>query len=793
MVVWKILREERRSKQGKIKEGIPSPRKPGIDLLKPCQQKLNDDSSSVSEADITRARNLRENNTDLIRVVHIEDSSNTEHLRQDSDCSEGESQTIDTGLGLEDKERKKEMTLDKFVSEKISEVAKEINSEKNIDAFRGNSYKGDLLTSQTQIRKGEGAFPVEVQGGAVKLKTGIIIQKQKTKCKPGDIKNGRPVEFVDSSDLPVGWSRIKYFYINGTNKALSINQTNYRSTAKGFYRYVIQTETGKKFYTQTNLDSHTEKQSFPPLNLKPNSKTHTNKNDINTIKDNLDNVAKLKTRRRKEKTICKPGDIKNGRPVEFVDSSDLPAGWSRIKYFYINDRLIIEGKGGHYRYFIQTETGKKFHSQTDLNFYYTKNEMQSFPPLKLRPNSQSLDINNTSKNHFEFWNSNTLVNTSGEERRDKSEEWPYNVHKEKNMETLSNSNHVKRFDEYDYSFKMPIIVDVSSLSHEKDMMHTDTKEPSISQEATVQKPSGALGLGVHQSEVLEVAESPSESPLYDTNIIDQPENMNADKNNELPTLTFDKLFNNDLPVENRSSSSQDSRNTGGCSLDQILDTVIEHEKTQNVEPSLQSSLQISKCKTTNNDELEKNLRELETNTFKSPEIANCEDKIETRTISKGKKKFKLARQPCPVCKKSVSIANLNRHLQNLHPGPQADCRQDEVTEYFYFCLECEAGLGEVGREVPLGMDLAAHNAATGHTRLQPILSRYPGPAVRLANLSYSRDWGGRVRRCWKRLVLAGEITQDQYTRTRTCLRCGVAVDSAVDMFLHIKSHLSLCC
>merc|ERR1711974_452473 len=119
--------------------------------------------------------------------------------------------------------------------------------------------------------------------------------KQKTKCKPGDIKNGRPVEFVDSSDLPIGWSRIKYFYINGTNKALSIKQANDRSTAKGFYRYVIQTETGKKLYTQTNLVSYIEKnnlQSFPPLNLKPNSKTHTNENDINTIKDNLDNVAK---------------------------------------------------------------------------------------------------------------------------------------------------------------------------------------------------------------------------------------------------------------------------------------------------------------------------------------------------------------------------------------------------------------------------------------------------------------------------------------------------------------------
>ena len=119
-------------------------------------------------------------------------------------------------------------------------------------------------------------------------------------------------------------------------------------------------------------------------------------------------------------------------------------------------------------------------------------------------------------------------------------------------------------------------------------------------------------------------------------------------------------------------------------------------------------------------------------------------------------------------------------------------------EYFYFCLDCESHLsGNCPHmshpRVPIGIDIAEHFSTRGHSRLQtiadcvmPIKERR---LLALQNVSYSKTWSSRVRKCWKKMVLSGDLTSVKYESNRRCLSCEFRTDNAVDMFLHIKSHL----
>ena len=138
-----------------------------------------------------------------------------------------------------------------------------------------------------------------------------------------------------------------------------------------------------------------------------------------------------------------------------------------------------------------------------------------------------------------------------------------------------------------------------------------------------------------------------------------------------------------------------------------------------------------------------------------------------------------------------------------------------ISEYYYFCLDCETHTGDVNEcdhtshpRVPIGIDIAGHYTTTRHTNLQPIREVYrQNRLLAVNNISYSRVWGTRTRKSWKKLVMAGknikhanakqsliiefagEITSDKYQRQRPCLQCGKIVSNAIDMYSHIKSHL----
>ena len=98
-------------------------------------------------------------------------------------------------------------------------------------------------------------------------------------------------------------------------------------------------------------------------------------------------------------------------------------------------------------------------------------------------------------------------------------------------------------------------------------------------------------------------------------------------------------------------------------------------------------------------------------------------------------------------------------------APSTSTTGEGEAEYYYFCLDCESHSPRAGcshlthPRVPLGMDIAGHLAATGHMNLQPIrnfvLPIRRNRMLRIRNLSYTAQWGARVRKCWKKLVLAG--------------------------------------
>ena len=145
------------------------------------------------------------------------------------------------------------------------------------------------------------------------------------------------------------------------------------------------------------------------------------------------------------------------------------------------------------------------------------------------------------------------------------------------------------------------------------------------------------------------------------------------------------------------------------------------------------------------------------------------------------------------------------------------------TEYVYFCLDCEVHTGKKDKcrhlqhpRIPLGIDITgtiissnrivyiksytishlsskAHLMETGHQNLQPIkdwvLPIRRRRLLQVQNIAYSKEWGPRVRKCWKRMVMADQITVDDYLSPRLCLKCRAVISCASDMFIHLKSHL----
>ena len=123
-----------------------------------------------------------------------------------------------------------------------------------------------------------------------------------------------------------------------------------------------------------------------------------------------------------------------------------------------------------------------------------------------------------------------------------------------------------------------------------------------------------------------------------------------------------------------------------------------------------------------------------------------------------------------VQEEKASASNFSKRKTSIEDDLRAPkrSRTTGVTEdYYYFCLDCESHFTSPSDcshlthpRVPLGMDIADHVTRTGHSNFQPVTEFVKpvkeGGLLSLHNLSYSKAWGSRVRKCWKRMVLSGE-------------------------------------
>ena len=122
-------------------------------------------------------------------------------------------------------------------------------------------------------------------------------------------------------------------------------------------------------------------------------------------------------------------------------------------------------------------------------------------------------------------------------------------------------------------------------------------------------------------------------------------------------------------------------------------------------------------------------------------------------------------------RKSNDESDIPDEPQNQHGVQARDQTQEPELKYFYFCLDCESHLSENCRHmthprVPIGIDIAEHFASRGHSRLQtigefviPIKERR---LLTLQNVSFSKTWSSRVRKCWKKMVLSGDKTTVEF-------------------------------
>merc|ERR1712126_618075 len=112
-------------------------------------------------------------------------------------------------------------------------------------------------------------------------------------------------------------------------------------------------------------------------------------------------------------------------------------------------------------------------------------------------------------------------------------------------------------------------------------------------------------------------------------------------------------------------------------------------------------------------------------------------------------------------------------------------------EYFYFCVDCEAGSSE--RKYPLTLDLASHILQKEHFNFKLINDVFPdmedAGRPRLENITYNSKWNKKVTKDWQKMVIgakADEMIQFKYQVPRKCLKCDLRFHDSADMFLHIR-------
>ena len=81
------------------------------------------------------------------------------------------------------------------------------------------------------------------------------------------------------------------------------------------------------------------------------------------------------------------------------------------------------------------------------------------------------------------------------------------------------------------------------------------------------------------------------------------------------------------------------------------------------------------------------------------------------------------------------------------------------------------------------MDLVSHMKSTSHTNFIPINDK---TKLQIKNISFCQNFNKLVIKKWKRLVKDGEITEVKYEEPRKCIKCGILLEDAIDMFKHIK-------
>ena len=132
-----------------------------------------------------------------------------------------------------------------------------------------------------------------------------------------------------------------------------------------------------------------------------------------------------------------------------------------------------------------------------------------------------------------------------------------------------------------------------------------------------------------------------------------------------------------------------------------------------------------------------------------------------------------------VCYREMRSDVLARHEEN----------ENEETQYFYFCLDCEKQHCDCGSSsfnnprFPLSINISKHIEETNHMNFVPIDDK---ANVKMSNISFSPHYNKVVRKKWRRMVLDGDIKEVQYSTPRKCKKCSLIFVDAIDMFKHIK-------
>ena len=136
----------------------------------------------------------------------------------------------------------------------------------------------------------------------------------------------------------------------------------------------------------------------------------------------------------------------------------------------------------------------------------------------------------------------------------------------------------------------------------------------------------------------------------------------------------------------------------------------------------------------------------------------CYREMRSDVLARHMKQHSKRNESNPVT--NIYVTNNYNTTSGVSTERKDEENENEETQYFYFCLDCEKQHCDCGSSsfnnprFPLSINISKHIEETNHMNFVPIDDK---ANVKMSNISFSPEYNKLIKKKWKRMVLDGTL------------------------------------